>query len=110
MQYSDWKMIGSLCFVLGSLFLLGGIIAYAYQEEAWSLLTVGHLRDYSAPLVIFGIVLLVVGFVIEAQGKEQRRLAEERPVGEVVYCSSCGTRNAHDAGYCKKCGKKLSTS
>ncbi|KPV62235.1 MAG: hypothetical protein AOA66_1397 [Candidatus Bathyarchaeota archaeon BA2] len=66
-------------------------------------------RGYVAPLIIFGIVLLVVGYVAGERAKEEKKLAvEERPLTEMVYCSYCGTRNVKDAVYCKKCGKKIS--
>ena len=106
MRYSDWKMISSIGLILGFLLLIGGILAYVYYEERliW---VVYPFRDYSAPLVISGVVLLVVGYVAGERGKEERRIAEERPVVGVVYCSSCGTRNVQDAVYCKRCGKKL---
>ena len=58
---------------------------------------------------IFGVVLLVVGYVAGERAKEEKRLLEEeRPVAETVYCTYCGTRNAKSAVYCKKCGKKIS--
>jgi hypothetical protein len=108
MHYSDWKMISSIGLILGALSLIGGIFAYVYEEQT-RLWVVHPFREYTAPLVIFGVVLLVVGYVAGVRGKEARRLAEERPVAGVVYCSSCGTRNLQDSVYCKKCGKKLST-
>jgi len=66
-------------------------------------------REYAIPLIVFGIVLLVVGYVAGERGKEEKRLAvEEKPLTEMIYCSYCGTRNVKDAVYCKKCGKKVS--
>jgi ribosomal protein L40E len=108
MRYSDWKMISLLGLILGFLFLIGGIFAYVYYEQRW-ILVAYPFRDYAAPLIILGIVLLVVGYVAGERAKEEKKLAvEERPVTEMVYCSYCGTQNIKDAVYCKKCGKKIS--
>jgi len=108
MQYSDWKMINSFGLGVGVLFLIGALLAYVYYERTW-LGAWYPYRDYVAPLLISGFVLLVVGYVAGVRGIEERRLAEERPTAGIVYCSACGTQNEQDAVYCKKCGKKLST-
>jgi len=108
MRYSDWKMISSFGLGVGVLFLIGAILAYLYSEPTWLGLRWYPFRDYVAPLAISGIVLLAVGYVAGVRIIEERRLAEERPTGEVVYCSACGTQNEKDAVFCKKCGQKLS--
>jgi ribosomal protein L40E len=64
------------------------------------------------PPLFGGIVFLLIGLSMMISGrkrKAEKGLAEDRPVGGVVYCFACGTPNAQDAVYCKKCGQQLAT-
>jgi uncharacterized membrane protein len=50
MRDSGWRLLGAILAVLGFIFLVGGIIAYA-----------GVYQEYVAVLIVFGGIFLVVG-------------------------------------------------
>ena len=53
-----------LCFVLGGILLVGGFIAYFYEQ--WSWLGVTHpYRDIAVPLLVLGVVLIVAGAFLQ---------------------------------------------
>jgi uncharacterized membrane protein len=49
-QDSGWRLLGAVLAILGFIFLVGGIIAYA-----------GDYQEYVAVLIVFGGIFLVVG-------------------------------------------------
>jgi hypothetical protein len=70
-----------------------------------------RMLSQAVPIIVGGVVFVLIGIYMMMSGvkrKEARRLADERPVGGVVHCFACGTPNAQDAVYCKKCGQQLS--
>ena len=54
-QDSCWRLLGAVLVVLGFIFLVGGIIAYA-----------GDYQEYVAVLIVFGGIFLVVGIGLVA--------------------------------------------
>jgi len=53
MRSADWRVLRDVFYILGGSFLLGCMCAYA----------VPPFHDYTIPLFVAGIALLVVGFV-----------------------------------------------
>jgi outer membrane biosynthesis protein TonB len=45
--------------------------------------------------------------VTEQRGREELRGIERKPMTNLGYCTSCGTKRNNNALYCKNCGKKL---
>ncbi len=71
-RYSDWKIISTFGLILGVLSLAGAFVAYFYSQLAggpgFALYHVHPFRNYSLPLFLFGVVLLVIGFVTGQRG------------------------------------------
>ena len=111
MRYSDWKMIATFGYILGILSLVGAFIAFFYYEESTSLF--GSIvrypyGDYTIPLLMAGIVLMVIGYVTEQRAKEDIQLVgKQQLIPDIGFCPNCGTKKDLDAQYCKKCGKKF---
>ena len=42
--------------------------------------------------------------VVEEGPKDSGREEASLPTSDVVYCTSCGHKNAADANFCSKCG------
>jgi hypothetical protein len=95
--------------ILGLASLVLFWILWDVAVQVWQ----GYWRIYYrgfVPPLFGGVVFILIGLYMMMSGakrKEARRLVEDRPVGGVVYCFSCGTPNAQDAVYCKKCGQQL---
>jgi len=74
MRYLVWRMITSLGYLLGALFILLGLYVYLYYETNW----IGQIglafypyRNYALPLLIGGIALLIVGYVTEQRERNR---------------------------------------
>jgi tRNA(Ile2) C34 agmatinyltransferase TiaS len=98
-------MIGSFGLFLGAIFLIGGVFAYFYSQRVFAF-AIYPYRDYAAPLIIAGIVLLVIGVVTDQRAKEAS-IFEKRYSGNRSCCPHCGEIRDAGAIYCKKCGQKL---
>jgi len=66
MNRSNYRIIGILGIVFGSVFLLYAAVAYSFQTTIVGIIggsrTDTPLRQYSGGLLIVGIILLVVGW------------------------------------------------
>jgi len=108
MRSADWKVIGSIGIILGVIFLAGSFFAYTYTERLWGILIVAPYRDLTAPLIIAGIVLLVVGLICTQRAEEERKLEVQRIAEtKMKFCPHCGQALPLDAKYCTRCGKAL---
>jgi hypothetical protein len=70
------------------------------------------VRDILQPLdAILGFIgLIIIAYGLFSSDKPTAPAEEEQEKAKkVVYirCQNCKTENEEDAGYCKKCGKKL---
>jgi len=76
LKYANWKYLASIFTILGIFLLVGGVIAYAYNEPVYLLGyqfgTKYPYRDYAIPLIILGVVLLVIGVATYSRAEEER--------------------------------------
>lgn len=111
MKYADWRYLASICAFLGALLLIGGIIAYAYNEPIYLFGQIyGYIhryRDYAVPLIIFGVVLLVVGAASYGRAEEERKLELPEPKVSLKKCPKCGIKFSEERDFCSRCGEKL---
>ena len=109
MRSADWRVIGSIGIILGVLLIVGGFIAYFYEEQRW-IFVVAPYRDMAVPLFISGIVLLVVGYVSNTRAEEEKQLQIERARAiqpTAIFCLQCGFALPQNAKFCPHCGKAL---
>lgn len=67
MQYSDLKLLGIVCFAVGGISFLFGVIAYTWEETLCELIPAcanASMQDYAFPFVFIGFVLIVVGLLV----------------------------------------------
>jgi uncharacterized membrane protein len=87
-------------------------ILWSVAVAVWEGYVGTHYARSLVPFLFGGVVFVLIGLYMMKSGvkrKEERRPAENRPVGGVVHCFACGTPNPQDAVYCKKCGQQLAT-
>ena len=77
MEYSDLKLLSNVCYVVGILSILFGIIAYLYERQYFGLWVVYPYRDYAFPLVFLGFVFVAIGYVVMERAKEENRKVEK---------------------------------
>ena len=74
MNRSNYRLIGLLGIVFGSVFLFYAVIAYNFQVTLVGIIggsrTDTPLRQYSGGLMIVGIVLLIIGLVVYWKSKQ----------------------------------------
>jgi len=75
-RYSYMRLLSSLCYVFGGLFLLVAVYVYLYYQTNW----INHFglaftpyQNYAIPLMIGGIALLTLIFVIEQRVIVERK-------------------------------------
>jgi len=108
MEKSDWMLIGYVGTALGILFIVGALFCYSYFEIRSFIITVMiyPYREYTGPLLISGMVLLVIGLGCLWRAKEAAPLGP--PAGKITkVCTSCGRVVAPDVKFCPYCGKVL---
>lgn len=77
MQYSNLKLLANVCYAIGGVSILFGIIAYFYEErQFWGYWVVYPYRDYAFPLAFIGFVFVAIGYVVMERVKEERRKSE----------------------------------
>lgn len=75
MQQSDMKLLANVCFAVGVVSVLFGVIAYLYEErQFWGYWVVYPYRDYAFPLVFVGIAFLAVGYVIMERARQEKHV------------------------------------
>ena len=76
MRHSDARLLGMICFAVGGISFLFGVIAYVWEETLCGLIPACanvSMRDYAFPLGFIGVVLIVVGLVVmKYEGKEEK--------------------------------------
>jgi len=75
MRYVDWRTFSSFGYVFGMVSFIVGLYAYLYYETnliGWIGLTFYPYRNYATLLIVTGIVLLIVGYVSEKQGRKKK--------------------------------------
>jgi uncharacterized membrane protein len=116
MRYSDLKLLGKICAVVGFLSILFAIFAYFYMEEPWW--GIGYwvqypYRDYAIPLVFLGIVLLAIGYLLETAKEEKTEPTVPAPSSQQIpkgrFCSQCGKLVSVGEKFCPNCGKESKT-
>jgi len=76
MQQSNVRLLGMVCFAVGCISFLFGVIAYFWEETLCGLVPACanvSIQDYAFPLVFIGVVLIVVGLIVmRYEGKEEK--------------------------------------
>ena len=70
MKYSDLKLLSNVCYAVGILSLLFGIIAFISLTRIFERLDPIH---YAFPLVFIGFVFLMIGYVVMELAKEEEK-------------------------------------
>ncbi len=79
-----------------------------YYEQSGMGLKSYSYPDFTLPLGIAGIVLLVTGNILEQRVKgEKESVKEQEPIADLGFCPRCGALLNSSAQQCEKCGEKL---
>jgi hypothetical protein len=77
MQYSDLKLLGNVCYAIGIISVIFGVIAYLYEERTlFGLLITYPYRDYAFPLVFLGFIFVAIGYAVMERAREEKRQVE----------------------------------